>query len=44
MLPICYWLVPDGDLADGRELHTEAFDVPGAGIDSCQLAVRSHDE
>jgi hypothetical protein len=37
-------LVPDGDLADGRELDIEAIDVPGAGIDSSQLAVRSHDE
>jgi len=37
-------LVTDGDLAEGREFDTEAFDVPGAGIDSGQLALRSHEE
>jgi hypothetical protein len=37
-------LVPDGDMADGREFDAEAFGVPGAGVDSGQLAVRSHDE
>lgn len=41
-------LVPDGDQAEGRQRDSEAFDVPGAGIDHGQLALPlalpGHDE